>query len=603
MLGPRLAGALVSAWKSMAGEARLVEWLAAVGITDLGMTRRLHRLLGADAPRALQTNPYCLVPLLDWKRVDALGQRLLAEAGHADPSCHPHRLTGAVDAVMKDMIGTGSTAASPEVFRQRLARKLDLLPDDTAVDRAMVHAVERRAAVVSAEGLLRAPGCAVMEDAVVGRLRRMAAETPPVGLRALQATPAARSSGRLSHDQAEAVHKALSAGFGCLNGGAGVGKTHVTRTVCDRWEAAGGRLLLAALAGKAALRLSRSTGRLARTIFRTLRELDERRTIEDQIAVGDLDAAEAREAVTRLASLADITAATLVIVDEASMVDLSSFFGLLRRMPDGASLLVVGDERQLPPVGFGLLFHRFVRDPSVTATLTTVHRQAAGSSIPATAALVRQRLTPDLLPKGADADGVTLLAAAGREAIADRVISVRGTFGETDDVMVVTPVNDTACGVSGLNRRLHDRYLATRDLQELRGPLGDLFSPGEPIMHLTNDYRRGLFNGSLGTVRRINRSQRSLIAIFDDEEHVFGPDDLVDLALGYAMTCHRAQGSEADHVIVALPESRLLDPSWLYTAITRARRSVVIVGQPETVRNALGRPFADEHRTVGLLWP
>jgi exodeoxyribonuclease V alpha subunit len=183
------------------------------------------------------------------------------------------------------------------------------------------------------------------------------------------------------------------------------------------------------------------------------------------------------------------------------------------------------------------------------------------------------------------------------------VVSVRETFGAAADVMVVTPVNDTACGVAGLNRRLHDRYLASRTLQELRGPLGDLFSPGEPVMHLTNDYKRALFNGSLGAVRRIDRAERSLIAVFDGEEHVFGPEDLVNLALGYAMTCHRAQGSEADHVIVALPESRLLDPSWLYTAITRARRSVVIVGQPETVRDALGRPFADEHRTVGLLWP
>jgi exodeoxyribonuclease V alpha subunit len=601
VLGPRLAGSLVAAWKTMASEARLVEWLAAVGITDLGLTRRLHRLLGADAVRVLQTNPYCLVPLLDWKRVDALGLRLLAEAGYADPSSHPHRLTGAADCVMKDLIGTGSTAIAPDHFRISLAGKLGLPRDAAALDQATALATEQHAALCSTGGLLRAPGCAVMEDAIVGRLRRMAAESPLVGLRALQVAPAARDD-RLSHDQAEAIHRALSARFGCLNGGAGVGKTHVTRSVCDGWEAAGGHILLAALAGKAALRLSRSTGRLARTIFRTLRELDERRMIEDRLAAGGLDAAEAREAETRLAALAGITPDTLVILDEASMVDLPSIFGLLRRMPDGASLLLVGDERQLPPVGFGLLFHRFVRDPAVTATLTTVHRQAAGSSIPAIAALVRRRQMPDLPLHGAGAEGVALLPAAGREAIADHVVSVRETFGGAD-VIVVTPVNGTACGVAGLNRRLHDRYLASRTLQELRGPLGDLFSPGEPVMHLTNDYKRALFNGSLGTVRRIDRAERSLIAVFDGEEHVFGPEDLVNLALGYAMTCHRAQGSEADHVIVALPESRLLDPSWLYTAITRARRSVVIVGRPETVRDALARPFADEQRTVGLLWP
>lgn len=602
VLGPRLAAALVAAWNAMAGEARLVEWLSAIGIADLGVTRRVYRLLGVGAPAALQANPYCLVPLLDWKRVDALGLRLLAEAGDARPSHHPHRLTGAADAVIKDLIATGSTAVGPDRFDTLVARKLDQFPGSAAAHRAMSLALERHAVVRSASGLLRAPGCAVMEDAVTTRLRRMASETPPVGRKALLATSLAADAG-LSADQSSAVRGALSASFRCINGGAGTGKTHVTRAVCDRWEAAGGQLLLAALAGKAALRLSRSTGRLARTIFRTLRELDERKTIEDQIADGNLDAAETAKAQSRLETLACITADTLVIVDESSMVDLPSLFGMLRRMPEGSSLLLIGDERQLPPVGFGLLFHRFVQDAAVTASLTTVHRQAAGSSIPAVAASVRRRLMPDLQAHLPGIQGVTLLTAKDRQAIADRVVGTWEAYAETDDVMVVTPVNDGDCGVAGLNQRLHDRYAASKALKELRGPLGDLFSPGDPIMHLTNDYKRGLFNGSLGTVRRIDRTERSLVAIFDGEEHTFGPEDLVNLALGYAMTCHRAQGSEADHVVVALPESRLLDPSWIYTAITRARLSVVIVGQPETIRAALQRPFADEQRSVGLLWP
>jgi exodeoxyribonuclease V alpha subunit len=92
------------------------------------------------------------------------------------------------------------------------------------------------------------------------------------------------------------------------------------------------------------------------------------------------------------------------------------------------------------------------------------------------------------------------------------------------------------------------------------------------------------------------------VAVFDGDEHVFPAEDLADLSLGYALTCHRAQGSEADYVIVALPTSRLLDPSWLYTAVTRARQQVIIVGQPETMQEALRRPYADERRTSGLQW-
>jgi exodeoxyribonuclease V alpha subunit len=107
----------------------------------------------------------------------------------------------------------------------------------------------------------------------------------------------------------------------------------------------------------------------------------------------------------------------------------------------------------------------------------------------------------------------------------------------------------------------------------------------------------------MGTVRRIDRVERQLVVVFDGEEHVFASEDLVDLALSYALTCHRAQGSEADYVIVALPPSRLLDPSWLYTAVTRARQQVVIVGLPEMIQEALQRPYADERRVIGLRRP
>jgi exodeoxyribonuclease V alpha subunit len=303
------------------------------------------------------------------------------------------------------------------------------------------------------------------------------------------------------------VRRSLYAGFSCLRGGAGTGKTFVSRTICDLWERAGGKLLLVALAGKAALRLSRSTGRLARTIFRTLRELDEREAIESQLA-GEIDQNERAELEAKLRDLAQLTQDTLVILDEASMVDLPSLHGLLRRMPHGARLLLVGDERQLPPVGFGLLFHRFVEDPAVTSTLTTVHRQAEHTSIPDVAAQIRRREMPNLSTYVSPHKGVMLELIPGREQIADRVVSIWNEFGDDRDIMIVTPVNDGPCGVTGLNRRLHDEYLRRKDLQELRGPLGDLISPGEPVVHRRNCCKRALFNGSMGIVRRTDRSER-----------------------------------------------------------------------------------------------
>ncbi len=586
----------------MAGQARLVEWLAAAGVTDIKLARRVHSLLGDDAPARLQSNPWCLVPLLKWKTVDDLGLRLRREAGAPDPAQHLDRLVGAADAVFKDIIGEGSTATTPENFRERLADKLGVSSSAAVVNRAHLLAIEHRAAVPGPEGLLRAPGCALMENTIVERLRLMANQAPSRRIAASLDAFLGKSEA-LHAEQRAAVQKVLSGGFTCLRGGAGTGKTHVARAICQIWEDAGGDLLLAAVAGKAALRLSRSTGRLARTLFRTLRELDEREAIERKLTSPDLEPSERDLLTQRLTDLAAAGPNTLVIIDESSMLDLSSMHGLLRRLPDGARVLLIGDEKQLPPVGFGLLYHRFVLDVTITASLTTIHRQADGSGIPAAAAVIRCREMPDLPAYAGIGNGISMVMATGREAIAEATVQIHADMGgRTGDILIVTPVNDGPCGVIGLNRRLHDAHVRATGLQELRGSLGDIFSAGEPLLHCRNNYKRGLFNGSMGIVRRIDRVERQIVATFDGEEHVFAVEDLVDLALGYALTCHRAQGSEADYVIVALPPSRLLDPSWLYTAITRARKQVVIVGQPGTMTDALQRPYADERRAVGLVW-
>jgi exodeoxyribonuclease V alpha subunit len=144
------------------------------------------------------------------------------------------------------------------------------------------------------------------------------------------------------------------------------------------------------------------------------------------------------------------------------------------------------------------------------------------------------------------ADGVSFVPASGREAIADATARLYADLGGRDgDILIVTPVNAGPCGTSGLNRRLHDAYVEASGLQELRGALGEIFSAGEPVLHRRNDYKRGLFNGSMGKVLRIDRTARSLVALFDGEEHTFESADLVDLSLGYALTCRRSQGSES----------------------------------------------------------
>ncbi|MDH2310863.1 AAA family ATPase [Methylobacterium brachiatum] len=603
LLGPRIAAAVVRAWKDADGQARLVAWLQGCGVADMRVVARIHAVLGDAAAATLARNPWTLVPLLRWEQVDALGCRLLREAGASCVEDAPDRLVGAVDASVKAVIATGDTVVTDEDLRAEVARRLNVAPAHARVGDALSVGLRNGAIVPDDNGMWRAPGCALMEEAVVRRLRTMLDEEEADGTfqawRRAEALAAFEdASGTLHPEQRAAVLDVLASPVSCLRGGAGTGKTFVTRAICHVWEAGGGDVVLSALAGKAALRLSRATGRLARTLFRTMRELDERPRIKAAL-MDCVDRPGQLRLEARLSALAEITPRSLVIVDEASMVDLATMHGLLRRMPPGARLLLVGDERQLPPVGFGMVFHRLVADAGITTSLEVIHRQSDASGIPFAAAAVRERSMPAMKPYAGLADGVSLLAAKGAEAIEAGVLRAFQDLA-SEETLIVAPTRSGGVGVSGLNETLHELHLTANPGAEMVSPLGERFSVGEPVLHERNDYARNLYNGSLGMVTGVGGGV--LTTEFDGEEHRFDRDETIDLSLGYAMTCHRAQGSQACRVIIALTPSRPLDPSWLYTALTRAERQVVIVGDAKTMSDVLGMEWAAERRKVGLQW-
>jgi len=376
------------------------------------------------------------------------------------------------------------------------------------------------------------------------------------------------------------------------------------KAICDIWENEGGHLLLCTIAGKAALKLSRSTGRLAMTIARLLAQLRERERLIEQLADPNLHNKRRAKLTERLVGLADLTQVTLVVADEASMIDLASIHALLRYMPAGSRLLLVGDEAQLPPVNFGLLYHRLVEEETMTARLTVVHRQTESSGIPPVAAAIRAGRMPTLAPYAGLGKGVSMLKTALDDLArtVERVWEELG--GQEAKALIVTATNNGVAGIRGLNKRLHGRHVDQFGLAELKGYLGEWFSVGDPVVFLRNDYAKGLFNGLLGRVISIDCEARSCVVQFDgyDEPHEIGPNNLIDLALAYAITCHRGQGSEAPAVVVPLYRSRVLDRSWLYTAVTRAENQVVLVGSEAVLREAIARPLAVERRVVGLQW-
>jgi exodeoxyribonuclease V alpha subunit len=190
------------------------------------------------------------------------------------------------------------------------------------------------------------------------------------------------------------------------------------------------------------------------------------------------------------------------------------------------------------------------------------------------------------------------------EAIEKVAIDLGGFDSITHALQIIAPLNDRGSGsVLQLNRRFHALQLAKRNLDPdrcaVKGHLGQYFAAGDPITYLRNDYCRGLWNGSLGRIVSVDTHSRNVVGVFGGKEHRFDSAELINLGLAYSVTCHRAQGSSARRVIIPIIESRLLDPSWIYTAVTRAEEQAVLVGRPHTLDAALHRLPAWRRRITG----
>lgn len=588
ILGRRLAAILAAQWRTtLSAEYAATAWLDRNGLVDApALARRIVRILGARTPEILQANPYVLAKALPWPRMDSVGRRVLGRTLGAQALLRaPQRLLGAVESAAAEFLAEGHTAVPKERMRAALADRLGDL--DAAEEAERLAADHLR--LLSCVDVWRFPGCAWMEGRVAARLARMPSEAGRIrstveDIRQALARVEGRLGIQLADEQRAAVLRMLASPFSVLAGGAGTGKTATMRAIVEAWEELGGRVHLCALAGKAALRLGQSAGRPAKTIHRTLMKLKERRKAQ-------ADGAEPRGDW----ALFDDT--TLVIVDEASMVDLGQWAQLLDAMPAGCRLAMVGDVAQLPPIGFGLVFHLLARRPGAIH-LTRVHRQTEASGIPLVARAVRDGAMPAFTPFDGPGDGVSFVpcSTARIDGTVEDVVHRLGGFGRDGlGLHVVSALNARA---GALNRRFHDMRRAS--FSEIDGALGARFSPGDPVVHTENDYRRGLFNGMLGSVIEIEGRARSVTVSFEGALHVFQGEDLARIDLAFAITCHKLQGSQAERVVVVVEPTRLIEPSWLYTAITRAERQAVIVGPEDVLRAALRRPPAWTTRTTGF---
>jgi exodeoxyribonuclease V alpha subunit len=404
------------------------------------------------------------------------------------------------------------------------------------------------------------------------------------GLEAAIGAFEAQSGIQLAPDQRRAVEATAAHKLVVITGGPGVGKTTIVRAILSVLGHSRVSCELAAPTGRAAKRLSETTGREARTIHRLL-EFDPRswtfaRNHDHPLATDAL------------------------IIDEASMIDLPLAAALLDALSTAARLVIVGDADQLPSVGPGAFLRDLLESRSVPhVRLAEVFRQAAHSGIVRNA----HRIFGGQVPEGADADDpgadffviarrdATKAAEVVRELVTQR-IPRRFQLDPVRDVQVLTPMHRGPAGTAALNAGLQAALNPEGARLEWRG---QTFKVADKVMQTKNDYERDVYNGDIGSIVSVNPKERSLVVRFDDRAVDYEEADLDALMLAYATSIHKSQGSEYPAVVVVLLTSHfvMLSRNLLYTAVTRAKRLCVLVADPKALELALAETRREDRLT------
>ncbi|MFB9451990.1 SF1B family DNA helicase RecD2 [Dactylosporangium vinaceum] len=390
----------------------------------------------------------------------------------------------------------------------------------------------------------------------------------------------------LADEQRDAVRLALTAKVAVLTGGPGCGKSFTVKSIITLAAAKKARIVLAAPTGRAAKRLTELSGHPATTVHRLL-----------QLRPGG-DASFDRDHPLE---------ADLVVVDESSMLDLILANKLVKAIPEGAHLLLVGDVDQLPSVGAGEVLRDILGAPHIPRVrLTKVFRQAAQSGVVVNA----HRINAGQAPVFGQHPDFFLFPVEEPEATADTIVDIVANrvprrFGiKPRDIQVLTPMHRGPAGAGGLNARLQEAIAPHREGAPERRHGARVFRLGDKVIQIRNNYEKGaagIFNGTVGVVTALDQTDRHLTVRTDEDEDVeYDFDELDELQHAYAITVHRSQGSEYPAVVIPVTMSAytLLQRNLLYTAVTRAKRLVVLAGSRRALSIAVRTAGAGRRHTA-----
>ncbi len=590
-LGEKKRAGLTRAWKEQRTLRDVMVFLQAHGASG-SLAARIVKRYGEKAMAVVSRHPYRLaldVHGVGFKTAD----RIASTLGVAPDS--PARMQAGIHQVLHDRTDAGHVWTEQEELVGRAAPMLSLDPDDQEVRARLTKAVEAlvlgRLAVAEDRNGARAIYATEMH-AAERRLSQRLLELASAPARSLDGAARAiqefeaQARVELAPEQRSAVDEAARRQVLVVTGGPGVGKTTIVRAILAVLARAKVEVRLAAPTGRAAKRMSEATGQGAMTLHRML-EFEPKTQSFKRNRHNPLEAG-------------------AVVVDEASMLDLSMADALTDAIAPGTRLILVGDVDQLESVGPGAVLRDVIASGALPCVrLRQIFRQAARSLIVTNAHRINEGEPPLSPPEGAQADFFIVdrrdperARATILELVTTR-IPQRFGLDPARDVQVLTPMNRGPAGALSLNEALQAALnpASVGGDAFVRGTR--TFRKGDKVMQLRNDYDKNVFNGDVGFVSRLDPEEGTLVVRFDEREVEFDASDLDDLTLAYACTVHKSQGSEYPAVVIPLLTAHfvMLSKNLLYTAVTRGKRLVVLVADPRAVELALSRGRREERRT------
>ncbi len=586
-IGPKRAAEIKKAWDAQRAQREVMVFLQTYGVSA-SLSKRLIDRYGAGAQTMLRNHPYEVA-----RTVDGIGfktaDRIALNLGFANDS--PERIDAGLVHTLKTLEDDGHTAFEREAV---LADAATLLNCDVArVAERIPPLIDANVLVEAEPGIYQLPSSARAELTIAEHLYRLLhsrSRLPPIKIEAAVAWAQQQAGFNFASEQGEAVRRGLEKQVSILTGGPGTGKTTILRAIVSILRAKKARVVLTAPTGRAAQRMSESCRHSASTLHRLLKF--------DPTAGGFTHDA------------ANPLKGDFFIIDEASMLDTRMAAAFLRSIPTGAHLIFVGDAHQLPSVAAGNVLHdliasdefavtslqRIFRQDEDSSIVTVAHRILAGSQDPPPMARTLDQIDPQR--------DIQILVTPSPEACVDAVQQLCAEvlprlLGHSSEIQVLAPMHRGTVGIRNLNKVLQEA-LNPKGASTGSGEAGAQgFRVGDRVLQNRNNYDKGVFNGDLGRIVAVDRETGDVVVAFDTERITYSRGELGELIAAYAITVHKAQGSEFPIVVLPLVRAHfmLLQRNLLYTAITRARERVILVGELAAYGMAVRNQSGTERHT------